>query len=304
MRLSLILLAIPTLALAQQPISHQAAQKLAQATFSEYLELLALPNDAINAARHPEERRLPRARVQEARLRTRKQLENKGKPMLFAEWPKKHRRREDRALLHAPRRPAGRRRRVVAAQPLAAGGEEEERAGQLGIIPTDALFATASTRSFACSRRSSSDDKAPIMMFLAAFDGLSSEWASIRRSTSRCCSTARRKRARRRSRQSLLPARISCLRRHRHPRRPAPPERAPHARLRQPRRRLASRLSCYGPKQPLHSGHFGNYVPNPAMRLSRLIASMKDDEGPRHRRRLLRPRQALRRREKNSRRDR
>jgi acetylornithine deacetylase/succinyl-diaminopimelate desuccinylase-like protein len=38
-------------------------------------------------------------------------------------------------------------------------------------------------------------------------------------------------------------------------------------------------LVVYGPKQPLHSGHFGNYVPNPAMRLARLIATMKDDQG-------------------------
>jgi acetylornithine deacetylase/succinyl-diaminopimelate desuccinylase-like protein len=29
----------------------------------------------------------------------------------------------------------------------------------------------------------------------------------------------------------------------------------------------------------LHSGHFGNYVPNPAQRLASLLASMKDDEG-------------------------
>jgi acetylornithine deacetylase/succinyl-diaminopimelate desuccinylase-like protein len=38
-------------------------------------------------------------------------------------------------------------------------------------------------------------------------------------------------------------------------------------------------LVVYGPKQPLHSGHYGNYVPNPAIRLARLIATMKDDRG-------------------------
>ena len=30
---------------------------------------------------------------------------------------------------------------------------------------------------------------------------------------------------------------------------------------------------------PQHSGHFGNYVPNPAFKLAKLLASMKDDEG-------------------------
>ncbi len=38
-------------------------------------------------------------------------------------------------------------------------------------------------------------------------------------------------------------------------------------------------LTIYGPVFPQHSGHYGNYVPNPAIRLSRLIASMKDDDG-------------------------
>ena len=38
-------------------------------------------------------------------------------------------------------------------------------------------------------------------------------------------------------------------------------------------------LKVQGPKFPQHSGHYGNYVPNPAFRLSQLIASMKDDNG-------------------------
>ena len=38
-------------------------------------------------------------------------------------------------------------------------------------------------------------------------------------------------------------------------------------------------LTTYGPIVPQHSGHFGNYAPNPALRLSKLLASMKDDDG-------------------------
>ena len=38
-------------------------------------------------------------------------------------------------------------------------------------------------------------------------------------------------------------------------------------------------LTVYGPRSPLHSGHYGNYVPNPAIRLGALLASMKDDAG-------------------------
>ncbi|MBX2942056.1 MAG: M20/M25/M40 family metallo-hydrolase [Cyclobacteriaceae bacterium] len=38
-------------------------------------------------------------------------------------------------------------------------------------------------------------------------------------------------------------------------------------------------ITTYGPRQPVHSGNYGNYTPNPAMRLSQLLASMKDEEG-------------------------
>ena len=38
-------------------------------------------------------------------------------------------------------------------------------------------------------------------------------------------------------------------------------------------------LTVFGPRTALHSGHFGNYVPNPAQRLAALLASMKDDDG-------------------------
>ena len=38
-------------------------------------------------------------------------------------------------------------------------------------------------------------------------------------------------------------------------------------------------LTVYGAKRPLHSGHYGNWAPNPAFLLARLLASMKDDDG-------------------------
>lgn len=38
-------------------------------------------------------------------------------------------------------------------------------------------------------------------------------------------------------------------------------------------------LTVYGAKRPLHSGNYGNWAPNPALKLSKLLASMKDDKG-------------------------
>jgi acetylornithine deacetylase/succinyl-diaminopimelate desuccinylase-like protein len=38
-------------------------------------------------------------------------------------------------------------------------------------------------------------------------------------------------------------------------------------------------ITTYGAKLPQHSGHFGNYVPNPVFNLSHIISSMKDETG-------------------------
>jgi acetylornithine deacetylase/succinyl-diaminopimelate desuccinylase-like protein len=40
-----------------------------------------------------------------------------------------------------------------------------------------------------------------------------------------------------------------------------------------------ARITVYGPKVSLHSGHYGNYAPNPALRLAQLLGSTKDDNG-------------------------
>ncbi|HET9428593.1 MAG TPA: M20/M25/M40 family metallo-hydrolase [Allosphingosinicella sp.] len=38
-------------------------------------------------------------------------------------------------------------------------------------------------------------------------------------------------------------------------------------------------VTIHGPLRPLHSGHYGNWAPNPAMMLAELLASMKDETG-------------------------
>jgi len=38
-------------------------------------------------------------------------------------------------------------------------------------------------------------------------------------------------------------------------------------------------LTTFGPIKPQHSGHYGNYAPNPGFQLAQLLATMKDKEG-------------------------
>jgi len=42
---------------------------------------------------------------------------------------------------------------------------------------------------------------------------------------------------------------------------------------------MSAVLTVYGPVRDLHSGNYGNWAPNPALALARLLASMKDDQG-------------------------
>ena len=157
-RLSLILLAIPALALAQEPISQQAAQKLAQATFREYLELLALPNDAINP---PDIQKnvdfLERAFKKRGFVT--KQLENKGKPMLFAEWPKKiPGAKTVLYYMHLDGQPVVDKEWSQPSpwQPVV---KKKDSSNNWQIISTEALFATPLDPDLRVFARASSDDK-------------------------------------------------------------------------------------------------------------------------------------------------
>ncbi|MET0552694.1 MAG: M20/M25/M40 family metallo-hydrolase [Vicinamibacteria bacterium] len=38
-------------------------------------------------------------------------------------------------------------------------------------------------------------------------------------------------------------------------------------------------ITLYGPSRALHSGHYGNWAPNPAVELARLIGTLRDDDG-------------------------
>ena len=38
-------------------------------------------------------------------------------------------------------------------------------------------------------------------------------------------------------------------------------------------------ITVFGPRSGVHSGNYGNWMPNPALRLAHLLASMKDDAG-------------------------
>ncbi|AMY09219.1 succinyl-diaminopimelate desuccinylase [Luteitalea pratensis] len=277
LRLSLILLAIPTLALAQEPLSLQAGQKLAQASFGEYLQLLALPNDAINP---PDIQKnidfLERAFTQRGFVT--KQLANKSKPMLFAEWPKKIAGAKTVLYyMHLDGQPVVDKEWSQPSpwQPVV---KKRDSSNNWHIIPTEALFATPLDPDLRVFARASSDDKGPIMMLLAAFDGLKQMGVDPAFNVKVLLDSEEEQG------YPSIPDVVTASKHLLHSDAIVIHD-GPRHQSERPTLIFGNRgsarvtLVVHGPKQPLHSGHFGNYVPNPAVRLSRLIASMKDDQG-------------------------
>ncbi|HEU4726922.1 MAG TPA: M20/M25/M40 family metallo-hydrolase [Kofleriaceae bacterium] len=274
--LLLVLVVVPAVAWAQ-PVTPQAAQKLAQGTFREYLELLALPDDAINPADIQRNVEFLEAAFARRGFSTRR-LDNHDRPLLYAEWP--HKVPGARTVLfymHLDGQPVV-DREWSQPSPWKPVVKKRNAAGAWEPVATDALFAPALDPELRVFARAASDDKAPIMMFLAAFDGLRQQRAAPAINVKVLIDSEEEKgspsiRGVLLASKDLLACDAVII--HDGPRHPSERPTIVFGN----RGAAHVRLVVYGPRQPLHSGHYGNYVPNPAVRLARLIASMKDDQG-------------------------
>ncbi len=259
------------------PLTPTAATKAAQASLREYLELVALPNDAIVPADIQKNTDwLEKAFAK--RGFTVRQLPNNGKPMLYAEWPKKAPGAKTVLFyMHLDGQP------VVPAEwsqpdPWKPVVKARSTAGKWEIVSTERLFAEPLDPDLRVFGRATSDDKGPIMMFLAAFDGLKAAGLEPAINVKVLLDSEEEKGS------PSIPAVVTANREllksdgiviHDGPR---------HASERPTlvfgnRGNTRATLTIFGPRAPLHSGHYGNYVPNPAMRLAQLLATMKDDRG-------------------------
>ncbi len=145
------------------------------------------------------------------------------------------------------------------------------------VVPWDALPASlpAEARLYG---RSTSDDKAPIVAFLAAVDALDA--ATIAPSVHLKVFLEGEEEAGSPHLEGLLRAHADVLRGDVWVFGDGP--------VHQSRRPLVSfgvrgtiglELTLYGPARALHSGHYGNWAPNPAAELATLLAGMRDDDG-------------------------
>lgn len=249
----------------------------AQRSFAEYFQLLALPNDAVNAADIQSNADWLSAAFQRRGFVT-QQLANQGKPLLFAQY--RSAQQDVPTLLfylHFDGQP------VLPEQwaqpsPWQAVVKKRSSAGDWLQVDTALLQQNPLDTELRVFARAAADDKGPIMMLLAAFDALKAAGQRPAFHVKVLLDSEEEKgsptiNAIAKTHASLLHSDgLIILDGPQHP-------------SHQPTLVFGNRgatsltLTVYGPKAPLHSGHYGNYVPNPAQRLATLLASMKDDNG-------------------------
>ena len=262
-----------------QPVAPERIEKLAEGQLDQalqlYRQLLSLPNDA----HYPQDiRRLVEwleAAFEERKFTTLR-LPTQGSPLLLAE-----------------REFAGPEARTVLVylqsdgQPVDPSRWEQDdpfepvlkERGEDGwrIIPWQRLQDgfDPEWRIFA---RSASDSKGPIAQFLSALDAMEKGGfqpgfnLKVIVDTEEEMGSPHLPQAVQRFRQRLAADMMVIL--------DGPPHYSNRPTLKFGARGIATfTLTVYGARTPQHSGHYGNYLPNPALRLARILASMKDEQG-------------------------
>ena len=277
-----------------QTVTPELVEKTSQANFPEFFEMLSLPNDSIVAADVRKNADWLEAAFRKRGFATR-QLPNKDKPLVFAEYGKKN--PNARTMLFyihfdgmpvlpeqwaqkSPWTPALKQRKAAAPPPAAPTFTPSRVSAQPAWEEIDGarLFSGKIDPDWRIFGRSASDDKGPIMMFLTAFDVLKAASLEPEINVKVLLDSEEEKGSPTigsvaTTHRDLLRADAIVI--HDGPMHPS----------NQPtiifgnRGNTVVELTVHGPRAPLHSGHYGNYAPNPAQRLATLLASMKDDEG-------------------------
>ena len=286
--------AVPDARAQASEIGSDLIQKTAQRNFPEFFELLSMPNDAIVPADIQKNADWLESAFRKRGFATR-QLPNDGKPLVFAEYERKAANAKTVLFyMHfdgqpviptqwaqkSPWSPVLKKRRAGAAPaPLATlTPARSSAAPQWEEIDATRLQEAEIDPEWRIFGRASSDDKGPIMMFLTAFDALRA--AAVEpainvkvlldgeeeKGSPTIGEVAKLHRA-------LLQADGIVIN-----------DGPMHVSNRPTiifgnRGNTIVKLTVHGPRNNLHSGHYGNYAPNPAQRLAALLASMKDDDG-------------------------
>jgi acetylornithine deacetylase/succinyl-diaminopimelate desuccinylase-like protein len=246
-----------------------------RAIVTELVDLLAIPNVAADR----DNIRTNAARLREMLARrglTAEILETAGNPLVWGELKVPGATRTLLLYAHYDGQPVNARdwRQPSPFTPILRAGRMEDHGAELADLATRATF-EPDQRIYA---RSASDDKSPIVALVAALDALKAN--GLQPSSNIRVVLDGEEEA---SSPSLVPAiakyrdklaadAVLILDGPLHPS-GRPTVVFGHRGI------LTLQLTVFGPKVALHSGHYGNWVPNPAMRLAQLLATMKGEDG-------------------------
>ncbi len=266
--------------LSAQPSSLRAAiasyvQSHQRAIVNELIELLSIPNVAADRG-HIRQNAMSLRRLLEKHGMRAEVLETDGNPLVFGELPVPGATRTVLFYAHYDGQPVDPQRwkQRDPFVPILRDGRMED--GGKEIVGLDRLQRfDPNSRIYA---RSSSDDKSPIVILCAALDALRANGLAP---------TSNVKIVLDGEEEAGSPSLVPAIARYRDELAadlmvildgPVHPSNQPTM-VFGARGILTLQLTVYGPKFALHSGHYGNWVPNPGMRLARLLTSMKDDNG-------------------------
>ncbi|HET9467690.1 MAG TPA: M20/M25/M40 family metallo-hydrolase [Vicinamibacterales bacterium] len=272
-----LLVSLSTLALAAQqrePIEQFVAAHQQQ-IIRELVDLLSIPNVAADR----ENIRRNAALLREsflARGFTAELLETPGNPLVFAELRTPGAARTILFYAHYDGQPVDAKTwsqrdpfvPIMRDKRMEDGGQDIANFRTLATFPPEArLYA-----------RSASDDKAPIVALLAAIDALKATNQPL---------TSNVKVILDGEEEARSPSLVATMGRYRDRFRadlmlildgPLHPSGKPTLAF-GARGNLVFQLTTFGPRFALHSGHYGNWAPNPGMDLAQLVASMKNADG-------------------------
>jgi acetylornithine deacetylase/succinyl-diaminopimelate desuccinylase-like protein len=249
----------------------------AAAAFPEYLELLSLPNDSAVPADVKRNVAWLETAFAKRGFRTRP-LANGEKPLVLAEWGgNRGGRKTVLFYLHFDGQPVlpGQWSQESPFRPVV---KKQADGGAWRAVATEELLGPGFDPELRVFARSSADDKGPIAMFLAAFDLLRSRKLEPRFDVKVLLDSEEEvgspgMAAVVAANGTLLSADALVLLDG-----PVHPGGRPTLVFGN-RGDVPVTLTVFGPRSPLHSGHYGNWVPNPALRLAALLATMKGEDG-------------------------
>lgn len=253
------------------------ATKHASANYKEFVEFLAIPNDSVVPADIQKNVGWLEQAFQKRGFQT-KQLSNNGKPMLYAELPGADPEKKTVLLYAHLDGQSVTPQQWQQKSPWDAALKQKNAKGEWEAVPLDKLYGDQIDPEWRLFARSSSDDKGPIMMLLTAIDALKETGQKPSVNVKVILDSEEEKGSP--SLGAIIQQNADLLKSDALLVLDGPMHQTNKPTLVFGNRGVAlATVTVFGAKQGLHSGHFGNYAANPAMRLAQLLASMKDENG-------------------------